>query len=225
MYLPAHFEQPDHDIIRQLIRGAPLATLVTLAAGTLEANHVPMLLGKGEVQGEGAGQGEGGMRLRFHVARANPVWRDAGAGSEVLAIFQGPDTYISPSWYASKAEHGKVVPTWNYAVVHAYGTLSVHDDKQWLREFLPTLTAVHESRFQKPWQVADAPEDYLDKMMGAVVGMEIAVTRLAAKWKVGQNQPAANKATLLEGLKQSDQPGAREIAQLLAVQMAGTGKA
>jgi transcriptional regulator len=209
MYLPAHFEQPDLQVVRQLMREAPMATLVTLAGGAIEANHLPMLL-----DGD-----DDPMRLRFHVARANPVWRDAEAGSEVLAIFQGPDTYISPSWYATKAEHGKVVPTWNYAVVHAYGRLTVFDDKDWLREFLPRLTAVHEARFDKPWQVADAPSDYVDKMMGAIVGMELAVTRLVAKWKVGQNQPAANQATLLAGLKRSEQPGAQAMADLLAAQI------
>ena len=143
-----------------------------------------------------------------------------GPSDEVLAIFQGPDTYISPSWYASKAEHGKVVPTWNYAVVHAYGRLAVFDDKEWLRDFLPQLTAVHEARFEKPWQVGDAPEDYLDKMMGGdrrpgARGRPAS----SAKWKVGQNQPAANQATLLDGLrkrKPAGQPGAQAIAQLLA---------
>ena len=214
MYLPAHFEQPDRAIIRQLMKEAPMATLVTTAAGALEANHLPMLLDDCEEP----------LVLRFHVARANPVWREAGGAGDVLAIFQGPDTYISPSWYATKAEHGKVVPTWNYAVVHAYGTLAVFDDKEWLRAFLSRLTATHEARFQNPWQVADAPADYVDKMMGAIVGMEIAVTRLVAKWKIGQNQPAANRATLLAGLQRSDQPGAQAIGQLLAAHSAGVEK-
>jgi transcriptional regulator len=209
MYLPPHFQQPDKDIIHQLMQRAPMATLVTQSGSGLEANHLPMLP---ELRGEET-------ILRFHVARANPVWRDTEPGTDVLAIFQGPDTYISPSWYATKKEHGKVVPTWNYAVVHAYGKLAVHDDRQWLRRFLPALTAVHEKRFAQPWQVEDAPADYLDKMMGAIVGLEIAVTRLVAKWKISQNQPAANKATLLAGLRATDQPGAAAMAQLLAQQL------
>lgn len=212
MYLPAHFAQPDDAVVRQLIREAPLATLVTHDAnGGIEANHLPMLL-------DAAPATEAPMRLRFHVARANPVWRESSPESEVLAIFQGPDTYISPSWYASKAEHGKVVPTWNYAVVHVYGRLVALDDKSWLREFLPQLTATHEARFDKPWQVADAPDDYLDRMMAAIVGMELTATRLVAKWKVSQNQPAANQATLLTGLRQADQPGAQAMAELVARQ-------
>jgi transcriptional regulator len=205
MYLPAHFEQPDPAIVRQLLREAPLATLVTLAGGNIEANHLPMLLDPAESS----------MRLRFHVARANPLWRESAQGVEVLAIFQGPDTYISPSWYATKGEDGKVVPTWNYAVVHAYGKLVVHDDKQWLREFLPILTATHEARFEKRWQVSDAPEDYLDKMMGAIVGMELEVTRVVAKWKASQNQPEKNRVTLVAGLQATDQPGAQAMAQLV----------
>ena len=214
MYLPAHFEQPDKEVIHRLMREAPMATLVTQAAGAIEANHLPMLL---DLRGDAT-------ILRFHVARANPVWRETDAGGEVLAIFQGPDTYISPNWYATKAEHGKVVPTWNYAVVHAYGRLAVFDDKEWLREFLPALTAVHEARFEKPWRVDDAPADYVDKMMGAIVGMEIAVTRVVAKWKVSQNQPAVNKATLLSGLERVDQPGAQAMARLLAAQLPRGGK-
>ena len=214
MYLPTHFEQPDQETIHRLMRESPLATLVTLREGGIEANHLPMQLAL-----DGAS-----ITLRFHVARANPVWRDAAAAGEALAIFQGPDTYISPSWYATKAEHGKVVPTWNYAVVHAYGRLTAFDDKAWLREFLPALTATHEARFEKPWQVGDAPSDYVDKMMGAVVGMELAVTRLVSKWKASQNQPAVNRPTLIAGLEQADQPGARAMAQLVAEQFGRQGK-
>ena len=214
MYLPAHFEQPDREAIHRLMRDSPMATLVTLDGGAIEANHLPMM----------AVTAGDALTLRFHVARANPVWREAASVGEVLAIFQGADTYISPSWYATKAEHGKVVPTWNYAVVHAYGRLSAFDDKDWLREFLPALTAVHESRFDKPWRVADAPADYVDTMMGAVVGMEIAVTRLVAKWKVSQNQPAANRTTLLAGLAAADQAGAQAMGQLVAEQIARQGR-
>jgi transcriptional regulator len=229
MYLPAHFSQPDDALVRQLIREAPLATLVTRSAtGGIEANHLPMLLDADEEKASPAGKGAG-WRLRFHVARANSLWRDARPDDEVLAIFQGPDTYISPNWYASKAEHGKVVPTWNYAVVHVYGRLAIFDDKEWLRDFLPQLTAAHEARFEKPWQVSDAPEDYLDKMRSAIVGIELAATRIVAKWKVGQNQPAANQATLLDGLRRqaqspAGQPGAQAIADLLHEHIAGAGK-
>jgi transcriptional regulator len=219
MYLPAHFAQPDGAVIRRLIREAPFATLVTrTAGGGIEANHLPMLLD------EPPGDAGEPMRLRFHVARANTLWRDARPEDEVLAIFQGPDTYISPSWYASKAEHGKVVPTWNYAVAHVHGRLQVFDDKEWLRGFLPQLTAAHEARFEQPWQVADAPADYIDKMMAAIVGLELTATRVVGKWKVSQNQPVANRATLLSGLRQSGQPGAQAMAELVAVHVPGAAK-
>lgn len=220
MYLPAHFRQPDQATIHRLMLESPLATLVNLREGEIEANHLPMLpVFDGDA-----------ITLRFHVARANPVWRDVGGGDlrgenaagdvEALAIFQGPDTYVSPSWYASKAEDGKVVPTWNYVVVHAYGRLSAFDDKEWLRAFLPEFTDRHEARFEKSWKVSDAPPDYLDQRMQAIVGMELSVTRLMAKWKVSQNQSAVNRASLVSGLDGCDQPGARAIAQVLAEQAA-----
>ncbi|MEO6269677.1 MAG: FMN-binding negative transcriptional regulator [Lautropia sp.] len=209
MYLPAHFEQPDQAAVHRLMLDSPLATLVTCSDGAIDANHVPMI----------AVLRDRKIVLRFHVARANPLWRDADPAGEVLAIFQGPDTYISPSWYATKAQHGKVVPTWNYAVVHAYGRLTVFDDKEWLREFLPSLTNTHEARFDKPWQVGDAPDDYIETMMGSIVGLELEVGRVLAKWKMSQNQPAANRATLVTGLEQTSQPGAQAIGQLIAAQV------
>jgi transcriptional regulator len=216
MYLPAHFAQPDDQLIRQLMRAAPLATLVTRGVdGGIEANHLPMLLDEQDAD-------SGTIRLRFHVARANSLWRDSQPQTEVLAIFQGPDTYISPSWYATKSEHGKVVPTWNYVAAHVYGRLDVFDNRQWLGDFLRQLTAAHEARFEKQWQVDDAPADYLDKMMAAIVGLELTATRVVAKWKVSQNQPAVNKATLLAGLRQaSGQPGAEAMADLLVAHIGG----
>lgn len=208
MYLPAHFEQPDQSAVHRLMLDSPLATLVTCRDGVIDANPIPML----------PVLRDGRIVLRFHVARANPVWREADPAGEVLAIFQGPQTYISPSWYATKAEHGKVVPTWNYAVVHAYGRLTVFDDKDWLREFLPSLTTTHEAAFEKPWQVRDAPDDYIEALMGAIVGLELEVGRVLAKWKMSQNQPAANRATLVAGLEQAARPEARAIGQMIAAQ-------
>jgi transcriptional regulator len=190
MYLPAHFKQPDGEVIRQLLREAPMATLVTLAAGILEANHLPMLLGAEEAP----------MRLRFHVARANPVWRESQPGAEVLAIFQGPDTYITPSWYATKAQHGKVVPTWNYVMVQARGRLRAIDDKAWLRAFVTRLTERHEGARPTPWAVSDAPADFIDATLGAIVGIEIALSSLVGKWKVSQNRSAADRAGVADGL-------------------------
>ncbi len=206
MYLPAHFSRTDIDAIRSLIREAPLATLVTLSGAAIEADHVPLI----------AQERDGVLVLRGHVARANPLWHATDAGSEVLAIFHGPDAYVSPSLYATKAEHGKVVPTWNYAVAHLYGTLQVFDDPAWLHAFLPELTGTHEANRPKPWKVSDAPDDYIDRMVAAIVGIEIRVSRVIGKWKVSQNQPAANRRGVAAGLQGSDRRGAQAMARLVA---------
>ncbi|MGA7594274.1 MAG: FMN-binding negative transcriptional regulator [Gallionella sp.] len=207
MYTPEHFEQPRIDLMHELMRARPLATLVTLTSGGLEANHIPMHL-------DDAPAPFG--TLRGHVARANPLWRDFSTDVEVLAIFHGPDSYITPSWYATKKETGKVVPTWNYAVVHAYGTLRVIDDKAWLRAQLEALTAHNESGFARPWAVSDAPHDYTENLLEAIVGFEIAITRLSGKWKASQNQPAKNQEGVIAGLDSSNQRNAAEMAALVS---------
>jgi transcriptional regulator len=192
MYIPKHFDEPRIEVLHELIRARPLSTLVTLSSHGLNANHVPMLLS--------AEAGPFGT-LHGHVARANPVWQDFSKEVEVLAIFHGPEAYITPSWYATKAETGKVVPTWNYAVAHAYGTLRIIDDASWLPAHLAALTAHNEAAFPAPWQLSDAPQDYTEKLMGAIVGIEIVITRLSGKWKVSQNQPAQNQETVIAGLR------------------------
>jgi len=144
--------------------------------------------------------------LTGHVAGANPIWNDLASEVEVLAVFQGLNAYISPSWYATKQETGKVVPTWNYAAVHAYGTLCIIDDAVWLRAQLEMLTADHEAGFAEPWAVSDAPADFTEKLIEAVVGIEISITRLEGKWKVSQNQPPRNRAGVVQGLKENGQP-------------------
>jgi transcriptional regulator len=189
MYLSKHFAQNDIAKLHDLMRAFPLATLVTHGADGLEANHVPLLLDRAA--------GPNGT-LRGHVARGNPL--AAADGQEILVIFQGHEGYISPSGYATKAEHGKVVPTWNYCAVHATGRLRVVDDAEWLLAQLTALTAEHEAGLAKPWAVGDAPADYIEKMLGAIVGIEIVVERLIGKWKVSQNQPAVNQASLIEAL-------------------------
>ncbi len=209
MYVPKHFAEPRVDVLHQLMRAHPLATLVTLTADGLDANHVPLLLSPEP--------GPFGS-LRGHVARANPVWRDLTpdtGGSEVLAIFHGPDAYITPSWYASKAETGKVVPTWNYAVAHAHGALRVVDDPVWIRAQMTALTAQGEAAFAEPWRVDDAPADYIEKLIGAVVGIEIVITRLSGKWKVSQNQSAANREGVVRGLLASGESDALHMARLV----------
>jgi len=187
MYLPPHFEESRPEALDGLMRRHPLAALVTFGPEGLTADHIPLLAGP-------AGT------LRGHVARANPLWR-AADGAEVLAIFQGPGHYVSPGWYPTKREDGKAVPTWNYLVVHAHGRLRAHDDPAWVRGLLDALTAEHEAAFPAPWKPADAPGDYLEGRIAAVVGIEIEVTRLVGKWKLSQNQPERNRAGVVEGLR------------------------
>ncbi len=192
MYLPKHFEQPDAAAVQALIAAAPLATLVAMTAQGLTANLLPMEFvpaGAAGVAGDSGGpHGVSHGTLRGHVARANPLWREAGAGHEVLAVFTGPQAYISPNGYPSKREHGKVVPTWNYAVVQARGPLTVIEDADWLRALVTRLTDQHESSSAVPWKVSDAPDDYIAQMLKAIVGIEIRITSLTAKWKVSQNR-------------------------------------
>ena len=206
MYVPKHFDEPSIDVLHELMRARPLATLVILSSNGLNANHIPLHLA---VEASPLGI------LRGHVARANPLWSDCVKDVEALAIFSGPDTYISPSWYPGKAETGKVVPTWNYAVAHAYGQLRVIDDATWLRVHLEALTTHHEAMQPEPWQVADAPADYIDKMLAAVVGIEIDIVRLSGKWKMSQNQPPQNRAGVVDGLRAASSKDGLEIATII----------
>lgn len=151
--------------------------------------------------------------LRAHVARANPVWQEAGA--ETVAIFQGPDAYISPNWYPSKHQTGKAVPTWNYAVVHAHGRLRVIEDREWLLQLVTELTNTHERTQQLPWKVSDAPQDYLERMLEMIVGIEMPVEKLVGKWKVSQNRSDSDRAGVAAGL--AAQSGGLAMAELVKV--------
>lgn len=195
--------------MHELMRDRPLATLVTIAADGVNANHIPLHLAESPLPY--------GV-LRGHVARSNPVWRDFDATQDVLAIFHGPDAYISPSWYATKQESGKVVPTWNYTAVHAYGALRIVEDTAWIRAQLEALTDQNEAGFSEPWAVADAPRDFTDRLLESIVGIEIAITRLAGKWKVSQNQTLQNRIGVVQGLNTS---GEREAAAMAALVHAG----
>ena len=206
MYIPKHFEEPSVEVMHELIRERPLATVVTLSSLGLNANHIPLHLSDGPAPF--------GV-LRGHVARSNPIWKDILTDIEVLTIFHGPDAYITPSWYESKKETGKVVPTWNYAVVHAYGKLQVIDDPVWLREQLEIFTDFNEKLLHQPWTVADAPRDYTDTLISAIVGIEIVISRLSGKWKVSQNQPVQNRESVISGLKSSDTLDSASMAMLV----------
>jgi transcriptional regulator len=205
MYLPPHFEETNVGTLHALIRAHPLGALVTLGPGGLDANHVPF-----EVDPEPAPFGT----LRAHVARANPVWREAG-GSDVLVLFQGTEIYVSPSWYPTKQETAKVVPTWNYAVVHAHGRLRSIEDREWLRAFVTRLTDRHEAGRADPWKVTDAPADYIEAMLGGIVGLEVRIARLVGKWKVSQNRPAHDQDGVVEGLSRQETPTASAMADLV----------
>jgi transcriptional regulator len=206
MYIPAHFEETRIEILHELMRNHPLATLVTLGSNGLNANHIPL-----ELDPEPTPFGT----LRGHVARANPVWQDFNADVETMVIFQGANSYISPSWYATKKETGKVVPTWNYAVVHAYGTLKIIEDKKWLRGLIERLTNHHEAEKETPWKVSDAPENYINPLLNAIVGIEIPITKISGKWKVSQNQSHANRIGVVDGLRELKEENAETIAAVI----------
>jgi transcriptional regulator len=189
MYLPKHFEQPDRGALIALLRERPLATLVIATPDGPTADLIPLEFD------------DAANTLRGHVARANPLWRQAGAPA--LAVFTGPEAYVSPGWYPSKREHGKVVPTWNYTMVQARGTLVAVDDAAWLRALVGRLTEHHERLQTEPWSVADAPDDYVQQMLRAIVGIEIPLTSLVGKWKVSQNRSAADRAGVAQGLPAS----------------------
>lgn len=197
MYQPKHFSMSDTDQMVKLISEHPLATLIASGLSPLQINHIPMIAAQ-----ESADQ----LVLQCHVARANPLWSALEQVPDVVAVFCGVQSYISPNWYASKAEHGKVVPTWNYEAVHAHGTATIRDDAQWLRGFLDRITDTHEAYEPKAWRVDDAPEDYLEKMLGAIVGIEVTVTLLEGKAKLSQNQPTSNLATINQGLASANHP-------------------
>jgi len=187
MYLPRHFEQHDSEVLHGLMREHPLATLVTLQDGAPTADHLPLEF---DVESR---------TLRGHVARANPLWRLAAA-QPVVAIFSGPQAYISPGWYPSKAATHKVVPTWNYTVVHAHGTLRAIEDAPWLHTLVSRLSDHHEAPHTQPWAVSDAPDDYVQQMLRAIVGIEIPVDRLIGKWKVSQNHTERDRTGVAQGL-------------------------
>jgi len=206
MYLPPAFAEPDIDVLHDAIRASGLATLVTLTDNGLIASHVPLLL-EPEPKPNG--------KLIGHLARPNPQWR--GAVGEALAIFHGPDGYITPSYYETKRETGKVVPTWNYIAIHAYGTLRFFDDRAALLDIVTRLTNHHEGKRATPWAVSDAPDDFVAGMLNGIVGFEMTITRIEGKWKMSQNRPAADRAGVIGGLREDGRPDlSRQVADAAA---------
>jgi transcriptional regulator len=210
MYVPDHFRVDDIAQMHALMRGRPFAALISAGESGLYASHLPTVL-----------KDEGGYGvIECHLARANPHWRDLAAGGEALMIFQGPNGYITPNWYPSKSEHGKVVPTWNYAVVHAYGRPEVKDDREWLRRHVGDLTAQQEKSEREPWRLSDAPDGYVDVMTRGIVGFRFAIARLQGKWKMSQNRQAPDCEGVVRGLNARATGDDREIAEMVSQQNA-----
>ena len=202
MYRPAAFRQDDLTALHAQIESTGLALLTSNGPAGLQATHLPLLLEPGE--------GEFGT-LYGHFARANPHWQ-ALDGQEALAVFSGPDAYVHPGWYPGKAEHGRVVPTWNYIAVHAWGPVETFDEPARLLELLARLTARHEAGRPKPWSLDEAPAEYIERQLRAIVGFALPIRRLEGQWKLSQNRQDADRAGVREGLAVSDNPRDRELA-------------
>jgi transcriptional regulator len=206
MYLPELFRVEDVPQMHALMRARPFAALVSAGSSGLFASHLPTVL-----------KDEGAFGLiECHLARANPHWRELAEGAEALMIFQGAEGYVTPNWYPSKAEGGKVVPTWNFAVVHAYGRPEFVNDADWLRRHVTALTAQQEKDEPRPWAVSDAPESFVGAMLRGIVGFRVSITRLEGKWKMSQNRTPQDREGVVKGLARRDRGDDREIAELVA---------
>jgi len=206
MFTPANLKEDRVEVLHSLIKQHPLGAMVINAGDGPTADHIPFILhDDGSINGV----------LRGHVAKRNPVVEAAKAGVQTLVIFQGPQVYITPSWYPSKREHGKAVPTWNYALVHAHGTLSLQEDKAWLREHLDALTHRHEHMRSEPWAPSDAPVKFIDQQIGGILGVQIKIDRFEGKWKVSQTKNVTDRAGVVEGLRQVATDDAKAMAELV----------
>ena len=203
MYQPAHFIEDDLSVLHALIREFPLGLLITIEDGLPVANAIPFLIYDNDGKG----------LLRCHVARANPQWQHLKDGAKALVVFQGPQAYVTPSWYAAKKEHGKVVPTWNYAMVQVRGSATIHDDPEWLQAQITALTQTHEGSRQAPWAVSDAPERYIEMQKRAIVGIEISIEDIRGKWKMSQNRADADIAGVAEGYETGGDSAMAEIVR------------
>jgi transcriptional regulator len=211
MYIPKHFEETCIETLHALIKAHPFATLVTTENSELVVNHLPLLMY--------CDDGEFGT-LRGHFARANPLRQQFEGTTNAVAVFQGPHAYISPSWYPSKHADGKQVPTWNYAVVHAHGRPHIIDDVNWLYAHLNDMTDEHESRQLLPWKVSDAPKEFTDKLLGAIVGFEMPIMRIEGKWKVSQNRTRSDQFGVVAGLESRDDDQSKSMAAMVMQHLA-----
>lgn len=208
MYVPSHFKEDDIDKLQQYIRDYGLGLLVVADDAGIEANHVPFHL----IPEEGGSLG----LLQCHLARSNPAWQRLQDGARVLVVFQGPDAYISPSWYETKSETGRVVPTWNYLAVHAEGQARIIEDSSWLKHHLHRLTEQNESGMSAPWSVDDAPADFTERLVQAIVGVEIKIDSLTGKLKASQNQPERNRVGVKAGLEAGERTHNRAMSKFIS---------
>lgn len=212
MYTPRQFEESDINVLHALMSSHPLGAWVAVGDGQLIVNHIPFLVD--------STRGEYGT-LIGHVARANPIWKSFARDVASVVIFQGPQSYISPSWYPSKQAHGKVVPTWNYAVVHAHGVPRAVEDRSWLVQHVTQLVAAHEAERPVPWSVSDAPPEYIGSMLEAIVGIEIPIATILGKWKASQNRPLPDKLGAIAGLEERGDADSRQMAELVRRHVGG----
>ncbi|WP_086929513.1 FMN-binding negative transcriptional regulator [Agarilytica rhodophyticola] len=206
MHIPKKFRQQDMDLLKGVIREYPFATLITHSEHGLNANHIPMLLS--ETSG-------GKDALHGHIARANPLWQEVPDQAEALVVFNGPHCYISPNHYPTKHETGKAVPTWNYIAVHVKGVISFVKEREWIHSMIDSLSREHERSEKQPWSVSDAPLDYIQKMLPAVVGIEISITSISGQWKLSQNQPEQNQTGVIKGLSAKESEQFQSMARLI----------
>jgi transcriptional regulator len=224
MYLPRHFTLSDMAEIQAFVDAAQAADLVTFDGIKPVSTLLPVIWDRpgrpAEATQDGEAEPAGYGRLLGHVAIANEQWRTALPGAQALAIVHGPQAYISPTWYEAKARHGRVVPTWNYEAVHLTGTVTFHQDSQWLRALVTRLTRLHEDDRQHPWAVTDAPPEYIDGQLRAIVGVELAVTAVEAKQKLSQNRSELDREGVVAGLREEPGPGPAAIADRMAAALA-----
>jgi transcriptional regulator len=202
MYLPTHFEEARDAELLRTIAAHPLGALVVRGPNGLDANHVPFLIGEAK---------EKPTKLLAHVARANPLWKEAKDGDEALVIFRADDAYISPNWYPSKHEFHRQVPTWNYRVVHVHGKLYIRDDERFVRGVVARLTRTHEAQAgsPKPWKMTDSSAEYIDQMLSNIVGIEIEIAKIVGKWKLSQNKDERDRSNAADELSKR---GEQEIS-------------
>jgi len=209
LHIPKKFRQEDTNKLIALIKDFPFATLIGSNESGAQVMHLPLLIKNEDGQS---------YSLNGHIAKVNPFWQQIKQGDKVVAVFHGPNCYISPNHYPTKLEHGKAVPTWNYVVVHAEGNIKFHHDKEWLYTHIDELSQQHEQKSEKPWSINDAPEDYIQKMLPAIVGIEISINNIEGQWKLSQNQPAKNQQGVIQGLMDTENPNAQAIAKMMITQ-------